>query len=92
MLRVRQYLCINNSALDITFLKATYLLSSILPVLNALSAPVQPTLKNLACHCTYPLMKLGITSLSSLLIDNLTHVIDGNNSHPCWAAKSGPDT
>eukprot|EP00983_Pelagomonas_calceolata_P057497 1145091-Pelagomonas_calceolata.AAC.2 len=67
MLRVRQYLCINNSALDITFQGATYLLSSILPVLNALPMPVQPTL-----------MDLGITSLSSLLNESLTHVIDGN--------------
>eukprot|EP00983_Pelagomonas_calceolata_P010484 339825-Pelagomonas_calceolata.AAC.2 len=78
MLRVRQYLCINNSALEITFQGATYLLSSILPVLNALSDPVQPTLKNLACHCTYLLTELSITSFSSLLNDNLTHVIDGN--------------
>eukprot|EP00983_Pelagomonas_calceolata_P019033 598697-Pelagomonas_calceolata.AAC.1 len=68
-----QYLCINNSALDITFQGATYLLSSILPVLNALSMPVQPTLKTLACHCTYPLMELSISSLSTLLNDNLTH-------------------
>eukprot|EP00983_Pelagomonas_calceolata_P038774 1136916-Pelagomonas_calceolata.AAC.3 len=41
MLRVRQYLRNNNSALDITFQGAPYLLSSILPVLNALSMPAQ---------------------------------------------------
>eukprot|EP00983_Pelagomonas_calceolata_P021637 678111-Pelagomonas_calceolata.AAC.1 len=40
--------------------------------------PVQPTLKTLALHYTYPLMELGITSLASLLNDSLTHVIDGN--------------
>eukprot|EP00983_Pelagomonas_calceolata_P006763 221349-Pelagomonas_calceolata.AAC.1 len=31
MLRVRQYLCINNSALDISYQGAPYLLSSITP-------------------------------------------------------------
>eukprot|EP00983_Pelagomonas_calceolata_P009446 305726-Pelagomonas_calceolata.AAC.1 len=40
--------------------------------------PMQPTLKTLACHCTYALMEIGINRLSALLNDNLTHIIDGN--------------
>ena len=40
--------------------------------------PMQPTLKTLACHCTYTLMEIGINRLSALLTDSLTHIIDGN--------------
>eukprot|EP00983_Pelagomonas_calceolata_P047514 1140686-Pelagomonas_calceolata.AAC.3 len=40
--------------------------------------PQQPTLKPLDCHCTYPLMELGINRLSPLLNDRLTHISDRN--------------
>eukprot|EP00983_Pelagomonas_calceolata_P065969 1148811-Pelagomonas_calceolata.AAC.1 len=88
MLRVEQCLCVNNIALDIAFQGAPYLLSSTLPSLDALSMPAQPTLKTLACLCTYPFMELDITSLSPLLNDNLTHVIDRNNLFPASSQMS----
>jgi len=78
MLRFRQYLCINNSGLDISYQGAPYLLSRITPIIKVLSMPMQPTLKTLACHCTYALMEIGINRLSALLNDSLTHIIDGN--------------
>ena len=78
MLRIRQYLCINNSDLDISYQGAPYLLPRISPIIKVLSMPMQPTLKTLACHCTYALMEIGINRLSALLTDSLTHIIDGN--------------
>lgn len=80
MIRVRQFLCIHNSDLDLTHQGAQYLLPTILPVLEAIKGLQSPGLKGLVCNCIYPLAELGMARLHPLLTDDQAHIIDGNKS------------
>ena len=79
MLRARQYVSIHNSNLGLTLQGQPILTESFDSITKALWAPNLPTLETLIHHIAFSLMDSGISSLSSLLSLDGTHILNGNN-------------